>query len=345
MTQTLDVGIIGTGRIGRVHAKHLTYHVRRASLRAVADVDQEAAQECAEEFGVPNVKEDYREVLKSSEIDAVVICSSTDTHTQIIEEAAAAGKHIFCEKPIAFRLEAIDQALAAVERAGVKFQVGFNQRFDPHFRRLRTAVEEGEIGTPHLLHLISRDPAPPPIEYIERSGGLFIDMTIHDFDMARYLVASEVTEVYAAADVRVDPKIEQAGDLDTAVVTLQFENGTIGTIDNSREAEYGYDQRAEVFGSKGRVHTQNVYPNTAVISTDDHIRRDLPLHFFMERYEESYRAEMKAFVEAVLRDEPVPVGGHDGRVSVVMAIAAQKSYDEHRPVTLEEVEEEVAYEQ
>ena len=344
MTEILNVGIIGAGRIGRVHAEHLSDHIRQASLQAVADIDWEAAQECADEFEVPTVTQDYREIIEDPDIDAVVICSSTDTHKQIIEEAAAAGKHLFCEKPIAFRLENIDKALDAVDRAGVKFQVGFNRRFDPHFRRLHTAVEEGKIGSPHLLHLISRDPEPPPIEYIERSGGLFIDMTIHDFDMARYLVGSEVTEVYAAADVRVDPKIEEAGDLDTAVVTLRFENGTIGTIDNSREAAYGYDQRAEVFGSKGRVHSSNVYPNSAVISTEEHVRRDLPLNFFMERYVESYRIEMEAFVDAVLGEEPVPVGGHDGRVSVAMALAAQKSYEENRPVKLEEVEEEFAYE-
>lgn len=344
MTQTVNVGVIGAGRIGRVHAKHLSYHIRRATLQAVADIDREAAQECAREFEVPMVTPDYREILDAPDIDAVVICSSTDTHKQIIQEAAAAGKHVFCEKPIAFRLTEIDEALAAVEQGGIKFQVGFNRRFDPHFRRLRRAVEEGEVGTPHLLHLISRDPAPPPIEYIERSGGLFIDMTIHDFDMARYLVSSEVTEVYAAAGVRVDPEIGRAGDLDTAVVTLQFEDGVIGTIDNSREAAYGYDQRAEVFGSKGRVQAENVYPNTAVISTDNHVRRDRPLNFFMERYAESYRVEMEAFVEAVLGDEPVPVSGYDGRVSVAMALAAQKSYEENRPIKLEHVEE-FAYEQ
>lgn len=343
MTQTLDVGIIGTGRIGRVHAKHLTYHVRRASLRAVADVDQEAAQECAEEFGVPNVKEDYREVLKSSVIDAVVICSSTDTHKQIIKEAAAAGKHVFCEKPIAFRLEDIDKALDAVEKSGVKFQVGFNRRFDPSFRRVRKAVEEEEVGEPHLLHLISRDPSPPPIDYIERSGGLFFDMTIHDFDMARFLVASEVTEVYAEGAVRVDPEIGRAGDLDTAVVTLRFENGVIGTIDNSREAAYGYDQRAEVFGSKGRVQSSNVYPNTAVVSTKENVRRDPPVHFFMERYAESFRAEMRAFVNAVIEDKPVPVGGEDGRISVLMSMAARKSYDEERPVKINQITTEATY--
>lgn len=337
MTHPLQVGIIGAGRIGRLHARHLAHHIPQASVQGVADIDEEAAQECADTFDIPTVVQDYRTLLGDPDLDAVLICSSTDTHKQIILEAASAGQHIFCEKPIAFTLEEIDEALAAVEQAGVKFQVGFNRRFDASFRRVREAVQQGEIGEPHLLHLISRDPAPPPIEYIERSGGLFFDMTIHDFDMARYLVASEVTEVYAAADVRVDPEIAAVDDLDTAVVTLHFENDVIGTIDNSRKAVYGYDQRAEVFGSKGRVHSDNVYPNTAVISTEDHVRRDRPLPFFMERYVESYRAEMHAFVDAVIEDTPVDVTGEDGRISVEMSIAARKSYDENRPVRLEEI--------
>lgn len=335
----LNIGIIGAGRIGRVHAEHLAYQIPQAALLGVADISEEAAQECARQFDVPEAVQDYRALLDNPAIEAVVICSSTDTHAQIIEEAAAAGKHIFCEKPIAFTLEEIDRALAAVEQAGVKFQVGFNRRFDPSFRRVREAVRQGEIGEPHLLHLISRDPAPPPLDYIRSSGGLFFDMTIHDFDMARFLIGSEVEEIYAAAGVRVDPAIGRAGDLDTAVVTLQFENGVIGTIDNSRKAAYGYDQRAEVFGSAGRVQSDNHFPNTAVVSTAEHVRRDLPLHFFMERYIESYQAEMQAFVDAVLEDRPVPVGGDDGRISVVMSRAARRSYDKNRPVRLAEVEE------
>lgn len=333
------MGIIGAGRIGRVHAEHLAHQIPHAIPVMVADIREEAARECAEQFGSPEAVRDYRALLDNSAVEAVVICSSTDTHTQIIEEAAAAGKHIFCEKPIAFTLGDIDRALAAVEEAGVKFQVGFNRRFDPSFRRVREAIAQNEIGEPHLLHLISRDPAPPSIDYIRSSGGLFFDMTIHDFDMARFLIASEVEAVYTAAAVRVDSAIGRAGDLDTAVITLQFENGVIGTIDNSRKAAYGYDQRAEVFGSAGRVQSGNHYPNTVTLSNGQHVRRDLPLHFFMERYVESYRAEMQAFVEAVLEDRPVPVGGNDGRQSVVMSVAARRSYDENRPVRLEEIGE------
>jgi myo-inositol 2-dehydrogenase/D-chiro-inositol 1-dehydrogenase len=253
--------------------------------------------------------------------------------------AAGAGKHIFCEKPIDHSLEKIDRALAAVGRAGVQLQVGFNRRFDANFARVRKAVESGEIGTPQLLHIISRDPEPPPISYVKVSGGIFLDMTIHDFDMARFLIGSEVEEVFTAAGVSVDPGIGAAGDLDTAVVVLRFKNGVIGTIDNCRKAVYGYDQRAEVLGSGGAVSTGNCYPNQAVVSTASAVRRDLPLHFFMDRYAESFANELQAFVKAVLEGSPTPVSGVDGRIPVVMGLAARKSHDEHRAVRLEEFRE------
>lgn len=337
MSATLTLGVIGTGRIGRVHAANLVHRIRRARLTAVADVDEESARRSGAELGVADVTSDYRTLLDDAALDAVVICTSTDTHAEIIEAAAAAGKHVFCEKPISLDLAAIDRVLSAVERAGVKLQVGFNRRFDANFRRVRDAVAGGEIGDPHLLHLVSRDPSPPPLDYIRRSGGMFVDMTIHDFDMARYLIRSEVAEVYAAAAVRVDPAIGKAGDVDTAVVTLRFENGVIGTIDNSRKAVYGYDQRVEVFGSAGSIRTDNNHANTAIISTADHVRRDLPLHFFIERYEESYVEEMKAFVDAVLDGGPVPVTGWDGRMPVAMGMAARSSHETNRPVALREI--------
>jgi myo-inositol 2-dehydrogenase/D-chiro-inositol 1-dehydrogenase len=303
----------------------------------VADVSEEAARQCAERYAIPFFTQDYRAVLDRSEIQAVVICSSTDTHARIIEEAAQARKHIFCEKPIALDLASIDQALETVARAGVKLQIGFNRRFDASYRRVRQAVEQGEVGQLHQLHIISRDPAPPPIAYIRVSGGLFLDMTIHDFDMARFLIGSEVDEIFTMAGVMVDPAIGEAGDVDTAIVLLHFTNGVIGTIENSRCAAYGYDQRVEVLGSAGAVWTENNYPNTAIISDSRSIRRDLPLHFFVERYTESYVTEMESFVDAVLHDKPVPVTGYDGRVPVVMGLAAKKSLVEHRPVRLSEI--------
>jgi len=267
----------------------------------------------------------------------VLICSSTGTHADLVVEAAEAGKHIFCEKPIDHSLAKIDRALAAVAKAGVKLQIGFNRRFDANFARVRQAVASGEIGMPHLMHIVSRDPAPPPVSYVKVSGGIFLDMTIHDFDMARFLIGDEVEEIYTAAGVMVDPEIGRAGDLDTALVVLRFKSGVIGTIDNSRKAVYGYDQRVEILGSQGSIATGNCYPNQAVISTATAVKRDLPLNFFMDRYTDSFASELRAFVAAVLEDKPTPVTGIDGRIPVVMGLAARRSYDERRPVRLEEM--------
>jgi myo-inositol 2-dehydrogenase / D-chiro-inositol 1-dehydrogenase len=335
---TIHLGIIGAGRIGKVHAENIVLRVPGAKVLAIADVNVSAAQETAARLGIPHVSPAYHDILNNPDVHAVVICSATDTHAPMMIEAAAAGKHIFCEKPIALELDKIDAALAAVKQAGIKLQVGFNRRFDPNFARVRQAVQTGEIGQPHLLHIISRDPAPPPISYVKVSGGIFLDMTIHDLDMARFLIGSEIVEVYTAAGVRVDPAIGEAGDLDTAVIMLKFANGVIGTIDNSRKAVYGYDQRAEVFGSAGAISTANVYPNQATISTSDYIRRDLPLNFFMERYTESYRVEMQAFIDAITSDTETPASGEDGRLAVVIGMAARKSYDENRPVKITEIQ-------
>ena len=334
---TVNIGIIGAGRIGKVHADALTRRIPAANVLAIADVYENAAQAAAHDYGIPQATGDYQAVLSNNDIDAVVICSSTDTHSQFITEAAQAGKQIFCEKPIDFDLGRIDAALSAVDQAGVLLQIGFNRRFDPNHARVKQAVEHGEIGTPHLLHIISRDPAPPPIEYIKVSGGIFLDMTIHDFDMARFVVGAEVEEIYAAAGVMVDPAIGAAGDVDTAMITLKFANGVIGVIDNSRQAVYGYDQRLEVFGSKGSASTGNWYPNVVTISDETSVHRDLPLNFFMERYTDSYVAEMVAFIDAIEQGKPTPVSGMEGRIPVVMGLAARKSYDENRPVRLDEI--------
>ncbi len=337
MKQTINVGVIGAGRIGRLHAENLMVRIPEANLIAVSDVLVEAAETVAAGLGVPAAYQDHRRILEDRAIDAVLICSSTDTHAQLIEEAAGAGKQIFCEKPIALDLGQIDRALAAVDRAGVKLQIGFNRRFDPNFARVREVVAAGQIGEPHLLRITSRDPAPPPLAYVRVSGGIFLDMTIHDFDMARFLMGSEVEEIYAAGGVMVDPEIGQAGDIDTTIITLHFANGALGTIDNSRQAVYGYDQRVEVFGSGGCVTADNNYPNTATISDARRVHRDLPLNFFMERYVESYVAEMKAFVACVVNDTPPPVTGLDGRIPVVMGYAAKRSLAEGRPVSLDEI--------
>ena len=337
MADKIRVGVIGTGRIGRLHTEHLASRVPGAQVAAVSDVIKVAAEKCAADFNVPRSTDDYRRLLADRTIDAVAICSSTDTHAQMIVEAAAAGKHIFCEKPIALDLALIDQALAAVRDAGVKLQIGFNRRFDPNYRRVWELIRAGRVGDPHILHIISRDPAPPPVAYVKVSGGIFLDMMIHDFDMARYLIGSEVDEVYTLAAVRVDPAIGQAGDFDTAVVALRFANGVIGTIDNSRRAVFGYDQRVEVFGSGGMVRTDNTPPNTAVISGPDAVSEDLPLNFFMDRYIESYVREMREFIRCVAENQEPSVTGLDARAPVLIGKAARLSADQHRPVKIAEI--------
>ena len=336
-TQKLHIGIIGAGRIGRVHAETLAFRLPEAQTVAITDVNRDAAQALAARCNISRIAESAAQIIADPQIEAVLICSPTPTHADLIVEAAKAGKHIFCEKPIAHCLGQIDRALAAVEAAGVQLQIGFNRRFDANFARVRKAVAGGEIGVPSLMHIISRDPAPPPLSYIRTSGGIFADMTIHDFDMARFLIGDEVEEIYTVGGVMVDPEIGLAGDLDTALVVLRFRNGVIGTIDNSRKAAYGYDQRVEILGSKGKIATENCYPNQAVVSTGDAVYADLPLNFFMERYTESFTAELRSFVNAVLENRATEVNGMDGRIPVQMALAARKSYDEHRPVRMEEI--------
>lgn len=335
---SLKIGLIGAGRIGRLHAEHLTSLIRSSEVVMVADAFEEAARQCAERYAIPSFAQDYHAVLNREDIQAVVICSSTDTHARIIEEAAQAGKHIFCEKPIALDLASIDRAMDAVKYAGVKFQIGFNRRFDANYSRVRQAVERGEIGHPYQFCIISHDPAPPPIEYLRVSGGIFLDMTVHDFDMVRFLIGSEVEEVFAFGGVMSGPASGEEADVDSTIVSLRLANGVIGTISNSRQAVYGYDQRVEVFGSAGTIAIGNNYQNTAIISDSQSVRRDLPRIFFLERYRESFVAEMVAFIDAVLYDTAVAVTGYDGRVPVVSALAAHRSLEERRPVRLSEIE-------
>ena len=336
--KTITFGVIGAGRIGKIHAENLATRIPGVQVLSIADIMLKAAQETATHLHIPTATADYHDILADPNIDAVAICSSTDTHAQIIVEAAEAGKHIFCEKPVDHDLAKIDAALIAVEKAGVKLQIGFNRRFDPNFRKVREMIVANKVGDPHILRITSRDPAPPPVEYIKVSGGIFLDMTIHDFDMARYLMGCEVTEIYVAGGVMVDPAIGEAGDIDTAIITLRFENGAIGTIDNSRKAVYGYDQRVEVFGSGGMVATDNNTPDSHTYSNADGVQSALPLYFFLERYAESFTQEMREFVESIQNDTTPPVVGTDGRIPVIMGMAALKSYQENRPVKLSEIE-------
>jgi len=337
MSRPIHFGVIGCGRIGRIHADNLATRLPGARIVAVADVAVAAARDLGERLRVPKVTGDYHELLADPAVEAVVICSSTDTHSRIIQEAAAAGKHIFCEKPIDYDLSRIRQALAAVDKAGVKLQIGFNRRFDPSFAKVREVVASGAIGKPHVIRITSRDPRPPPIEYIKVSGGIFLDMTIHDFDMVRFLSGSDAEEIYVLGDALVDPAIGAAGDVDTAVVSLRLKSGALATIDNSRRAVYGYDQRVEVFGSAGAVSAGNRTPDAHVVLDQSGAHAAKPLHFFLERYAEAYVIELQAFLDAVVNDRTPPVTGIDGLQPVIMGLAATRSLNEKRPVKLSEI--------
>ncbi len=333
----LNIGIIGAGRIGKVHMQSITYNVPGAKVLGITDVFKDGLQELADKYGIEKVYADYKEMLADKDIDAVLVCSSTDTHADISIEAAEAGKHVFCEKPVDLTPEKVKAVIAAVEKAGVKLQVGFNRRFDHNFAHIRSLINDGKVGNLELIKITSRDPEPPSAEYAAVSGGMFLDMTIHDFDMARFLAGCDVTEVYVNATCLVDPAIGQAGDVDTAIINLMFENGALGVIDNSRRAAYGYDQRIEVFGSLGAAMAANDTPTNVTVMNADGVTTDKPLYFFLERYMQSFRDEMIQFVDAVQNDKPTPTTGFDGLNSILVALAAKKSVAEGRAVKISEI--------
>jgi myo-inositol 2-dehydrogenase/D-chiro-inositol 1-dehydrogenase len=335
-TGTLRVGVIGVGRIGRMHAQLLAREVPGAAVSAVHDALPAAARDVAEELGVLATA-DLEELIAADDVDAVAICSSTDTHAELIVAAAAAGKAIFCEKPVSLDLAEVDRALAAVREAGVPFQIGFNRRFDPAHAAVAAAVADGTVGEPQLVRITSRDPAPPPLEYVRKSGGLFLDMTCHDFDMARFVTGSEVVEVFARGAARIDPAVAEAGDIDTAVVTLVHDSGCLTTIDNSRQAVYGYDQRVEVFGSAGMAASENPLAHTALTRTAEGTGAATLPYFFLERYIPSYVRQWEAFVAAVSAGRTPPVTAADARAPLVIGLAAWRSLREGRAVRVEEV--------
>lgn len=322
--------------MGSVHVRNIARLIPEANLVAVCDIRLEVARAVADECGIRQVVKDYHELLEDKEIEAILIATSTDTHAFIMKDVAAAGKHIFCEKPLALELDKIDEALAAVEKAGVKLQVGFNRRFDKSFKQVREIVASGEIGRPCILRITNRDPDFPAMEFMRVSGGMFLDMTIHDFDMARFQIG-EVEEVYATGSVLIEPELKEFGDIDTNVVTLKFANGAVGAIDNSRKAVYGYDQRLEVFCSNGTAMANNEAENTAVKGNPDGFHSAKPPHFFMQRYAPCYVDEVRQFIECVRDDKPTPTTGKDGRAAVVLGHAAWKSLRENRPVKVSEI--------
>ena len=332
---TRRIGIIGCGRIGRMHASLLAREVPGWVVAAVADAVPAAAEGVSAVVGAPVLT--IEELLAADDVDTVAICTSTDTHVDLVIAAAEAGKAIFCEKPVSLDLAQVDRALSAVEASGVPFMIGFNRRFDPGHQSVRDAVADGTVGDLHVLRITSRDPAAPPPEYVAVSGGIFLDMVIHDFDMANYVVRSPVLEVFARGAVRVDPRIGEAGDVDTAVTVLTHEDGTITTIDNSREAVYGFDQRVEAFGSGGMAVSDNPRAHAGwSIGPGASTGQPLPW-FFLDRYLESYRREWAAFHAYLVDGGPSPVGTADARACTTVALAAGLSLREGRPVRVSEI--------
>ncbi len=315
-----------------MHVDLLHNRIAGASVAGVFDVFDGAAVATAERLGVSRFTS--VEDALASDADAVAICTSTPTHVDLMVQAAAAGKAIFCEKPVSLDLDEVDRGLAAVERAGVPLHIGFNRRFDPSHAAVQAAVAAGEVGDLRQLRISSRDPEPPPIEYVKVSGGIFLDMTIHDFDMARFITGSEVTEVYATGSVMVDPGIGEAGDLDTVTVLLTHENGTVTTIDNCRQSAFGYDQRVEAFGSKGIVGSENHTATSMVKRTAGGSAGDVVPHFFLERYIPSYVHQWERFIDAVRSGSATPVTGADGRAPLVIGLAARESAATNRPISI-----------
>lgn len=333
--RTVRIGLIGAGRIGRMHAELLARRVPGASLGAVYDLHAPFATEVSALLGVP-VAQSVEELL-GSDVDAVAICSSADTHVDLMVAAAEAGKAVFCEKPVSLFLDELERGLDAIEAHGAPFQVGFNRRFDPAHASVQQAVASGQIGEPLLVRISSRDPEPPSLDYVRTSGGLFLDMTIHDFDMARFVTGSEVVEVFARGGIRVAPAFAEAGDIDTAMVTLVHENGCLTAIDNCRATAYGFDQRVEAFGSGGMAASENPPAHSGVLTTADGTHRPSLPHFFLERYLPSYEREWQAFIEALQSNTPPPVGAADARAPLVIGLAALQSLREGRAVRLDEV--------
>lgn len=335
-TKTLKTGVIGLGRIGQIHLSNLVHHMPGAEVIIASDVST-SSHEFARKLGVPEVTTDAHDVLNHPDVEAVIICSPTPFHVPYTIAAAAQKKHVFCEKPLDVTLEAIQEAERVVQENDVKLMLGFNRRFDANFNNIRTLVTAEKIGEPYILRITSRDPAPPPVEYLKVSGGIFLDMSIHDFDMARFIVGSEVTEVFVKGDALIHPEIKEFGDIDTAVIVLTFENGAIGVIDNSRKAVYGYDQRLEIFGSKGMAKAENNTADTLLHFDDQGGHSALPLHFFLERYENAYRVCLQSFIDCILHDKPSPVNAHDGLMATAIGIAAMKSLTEGRNVKMSEI--------
>jgi len=330
--QPTKIAILGLGRIGQIHLKNLVFSGR--NITPVAITSSEIGRQFAETLGVKHIHPDLQSAMEVENPDAVVICAPSDTHYDYVKYLIGLGKAIFCEKPLDLSAERIEELESLATQKGVPLMVAFNRRFDPSFSRLKTAIREGKVGEPHLIRITSRDPAPPSIEFLKSSGGIFMDQIIHDFDMVRFLLDDEVVEIYAKGDVKVDPRIGEIGDWDTAVSILTFQSGVMAIIDNSRQAVYGYDQRIEIFGSKGMLKVDNSSPYQLDYHTEKGGLSPRPYHFFLDRYQDSYRVELDRFLDVLIKGDPIPVGAGDALVATKIALAAAESVRENRPVKL-----------
>jgi myo-inositol 2-dehydrogenase / D-chiro-inositol 1-dehydrogenase len=333
MKPRVKIAVIGTGRIGSVHTRNLVNNISEADVVAVCDIRLEVAQAVADELGIERVVKDYHQLLEDKDIGAVLIATNTDTHAFIAKDAANAGKHIFCEKPLALDLESIDDVMKTVEITGVKLQVGYNRRFDKSFQHVREVVKSGELGHPCILRITNRDPEPPSLEYAKTSGGMFLDMSIHDFDMVRFQIG-EVEEVYAIGNVLIAPYLKDIGDVDIDIISLRFANGAIGSIDNSRQCTYGYDQRLEVFCVNGVAIAGNEYENTVIKGDAEGYHAAKLPRFFIQRFADCYVDEVRQFLRCVRDDQPVTPTGYDSRASVLLGLAAWESFRQNRPVNI-----------
>ena len=327
--------MFGVGRIGKIHLKNL---LRFPGVNVVAVADTHyPADEFKKDFKDVFFSSNPEEVLALPAVEAVLICTPTSSHAAMIELALQSGKHIFCEKPVDLSLERTKALVDMANKSSIKLMLGFNRRFDPDFLQARKSIQAGRIGDIQIVKITGRDPGLPPLYYIKNSGGLFMDMAIHDFDMARYMMGKEVKEVYSRGLVLVDKQVGEVGDIDTALTTLIFEDDTYAVIDNSRKAIYGYDQRLEVFGNKGMIQVENNQHNRNVVFDAEGIHLSLPLDFFMDRYAASYLNEIQYFIDAISKNEPIPVSGDDGLKATIIAVAAKKSVLEGRPVAISEI--------
>ncbi|PAY37854.1 inositol 2-dehydrogenase [Ligilactobacillus salivarius] len=337
LDKKINVAIIGVGRIGSIHFKNLKSN-DSVNIKYLCDIA--ADDSWKKKYEGYTVITDYEEVLSDSSVDAVLICTPTDLHPAMVSAAAKAGKNIFCEKPLGFDMNEILNSYEDVKKSNIIMGVGFNRRFDKNFYRIVEHRQLGNIGEPQVLKITSRDPEPPSIDYVKHSGGLFMDMMIHDFDMARFIPDHEITEVYATGANLIDPAIADAGDIDTAIVTLTYDNGMIGVIDNSRQAVYGYDQRIELFGSKGMAKANNVNDTTTEYYSSEDVQSDKPMFFFLQRYMDAYKSEIEQFISLV---EGKEIGDRilgsyeDGIKAIKLAEAAAKSLRDKKPVKIEDL--------